>query len=231
MRLVKGRADKTTVYNDSPAAQAVDFVTGGCKWLHVVDLDGAFEGTSQNARSVSEILSEVCVPVQLGGGIRDIGAVERWLNEGVARVVLGTIAVEEPGLVREAARLFPGQVAVGIDARGGFAATHGWVTDSRIKAGDLAHRFEDCGVSAIIYTDIERDGLKSGPNVSATRALAESVSIPVIASGGISSISDLENLRKSCGFLEGAVVGRALYDGSIAIEDAVAALNGGERSE
>ncbi len=227
VRLVRGQADTATIYNESPAAQAADFAESGCSWLHVVDLDGAFEGSARNARSVADILAEISVPVQLGGGIRDIAAVERWLGEGVARVVLGTAAVEKPDLVRDAARSFPGQVAIGIDARKGYAATRGWISDSRVPAVELARRFEDCGVCAVIYTDIDRDGVKAGPNTAATGALAESVSIPVISSGGISSESDLRNLRNSCGKLQGAIVGRALYDGSLKVADALAALNGG----
>lgn len=226
VRLMKGQVSELTIYNDNPTDQAREFANNGCTWLHVVDLDGAFDGKSQNSHSIMDILSEVKIPVQLGGGIRNLNSIENWLSKGVERIVLGTVAVEKPLLVKEAVKDFPDQVAVGIDARNGFVATHGWVSDSKISIQDLALRFEDCGVSAIIYTDIERDGIKSGPNIQATCSLANSIDIPVIASGGVSSVSDLIHLKDSCEILEGVIVGRALYDGSMTINEALVALNG-----
>lgn len=224
VRLVQGRAADSTIYNDHPARQALAFESSGCQWLHIVDLDGAFDGASKNSRSIADIVSQTSVSLQLGGGIRDIKAIEKWLNIGIQRIVLGTIAVENPQLVKDAARAFPERVAVAIDSRDGFAATHGWVTDSRILASDLAKRFEDCGVAALVYTDIKRDGLKTGPNLPATIQLAKTVSTPVIASGGISSISDLHSLQTSADLLEGVIVGRALYDGTLTVKDALLAL-------
>ena len=224
VRLAKGRANEVTIYNENPASQAKQFADQGCSWLHVVDLDGAFEGTSRNSSSVADILSEVNIPVQLGGGLRDLKSIESWLSAGVARVVLGTVAVETPQIAIDAAREFPDRVAIGIDARGGFAATHGWVADTEISAGELARRFEDCGIAAIIYTDIDRDGVKTGPNVHATCKLANSLTIPVIASGGVSSTTELQVLRQECPIVNGVVVGRALYDGSMTVADALMAL-------
>ncbi len=226
VRLARGRADDATIYSDNPADQAAQFVAAGCAWLHIVDLDGAFGGRSVNSEPVSEILSQVDVPVQLGGGIRDLKVIERWLRYGVSRVVLGTAAVQDPDFVKAAARSFPGQLAVGIDVHDGFAATHGWVKTSQITAVDLARRFEDCAISAIIFTDIERDGMKTGVNIESTCNLAENVDIPVIASGGISSRSDLSELSSYSDQLAGVIVGRALYDGSITITDALASLAG-----
>ncbi len=222
VRLFKGEMDQATVFSDDPAAQAMDFVTAGCEWLHLVDLNGAFAGTPVNAAPVEAILKATKVPAQLGGGIRDMATIERWLDKGLARVILGTIAVENPDLVREAARAFPGKVAVGIDARGGRVATKGWAEETDVMVTDLAKSFEDAGVAAIIYTDINRDGAMQGPNVQATADLANAVSIPVIASGGVSSLEDLRAL-KGCGApLNGAISGRALYDGAI---DLAAALD------
>lgn len=229
VRLVKGQANESTIYNNHPAVQAKIFEECGCQWLHVVDLDGAFGGKSVNTDSVADILAHISVPIQLGGGIRDMSAIERWLDAGISRIVLGTIAVENPDLVKNAAHEFPNRIAVGIDARQGFAATHGWITNSKIVASDLAQRFEDCGVAAIIYTDIDRDGIKSGPNIPATLKLAQCVAIPVIASGGISSLSDLSALQKSANFLNGVIIGRALYDGTMSAQDALLALRS-ERS-
>ena len=226
VRLVKGIPSEATIYNDSPAAQAKEFAKCHCSWIHVVDLDGAIDGNIHNKKSIEEILAEISVPVQLGGGIRDINTIEQWLRKGISRIVLGTVAVERPELVKLAAQEFPNRIAVGIDARNGFAATHGWVEDSNILMIDLALRFEDCGVSAIIYTDIERDGVKTGPNIAATHSLAQKISIPVIASGGVSSLADLIQLRETCGILNGVIVGRALYDGSVSVKDALTALNG-----
>ncbi|AFO90649.1 1-(5-phosphoribosyl)-5-[(5-phosphoribosylamino)methylideneamino]imidazole-4-carboxamide isomerase [Phaeobacter inhibens] len=224
VRLLHGDMEKTTVFNDDPAAQALEFVEAGCDWLHLVDLNGAFAGEPVNAAPVEKILKRCKVPAQLGGGIRDMATIERWIDKGLARVILGTVAVENPDLVREAARAFPGKVAVGIDARNGRVATKGWAEETDVMVTDLAKSFEDAGVAAIIYTDILRDGAMKGPNVEATAALANAVSIPVIASGGVSSLADLQAL-KSCGApLNGAISGRALYDGAIDLGEALKIL-------
>ena len=224
VRLLRGAMDKATVFNDDPAAQAQSFVEAGCEWLHLVDLNGAFAGEPVNAAPVEAILKTCKVPAQLGGGIRDMGTIERWIDRGLARVILGTVAVENPTLVREAAQEFPGRVAVGIDARNGRVATKGWAKETDVDVTDLARSFEDAGVAAIIYTDINRDGAMQGPNVTATAALANAVSIPVIASGGVSSLDDLMAL-KTCGApLNGAISGRALYDGALDLRAALAAL-------
>ena len=223
VRLVRGEMDQATVFNDDPAAQALEFVTAGCAWLHLVDLNGAFAGEPVNAAPVEAILKATDVPAQLGGGIRDMATIERWLDKGLARVILGTVAVENPDLVREAARAFPNQVAVGIDARNGRVATKGWAEETDVMVTDLATSFEDAGVAAIIYTDINRDGAMQGPNVEATADLARAVSIPVIASGGVSSLADLIALRDT-GVISGAISGRALYDGAIDLADALAVL-------
>ena len=223
VRLVHGDMDQSTVFNDDPAAQARDFVDAGCEWLHLVDLNGAFAGEPVNAAPVEAILKACPVPAQLGGGIRDMKTIERWIDRGLARVILGTVAVENPDLVREAAREFPGKVAVGLDARNGFVATKGWATETEIQVTDLAKSFEDAGISAIIYTDILRDGAMKGPNITATEALARAVNIPVIASGGVSSMDDLSAL-KATGVISGAISGRALYDGAIDLGAALRAL-------
>lgn len=225
VRLVHGEMDRATVFNDDPAAQARAFVDAGCSWLHLVDLNGAFAGTPVNAAPVEAILKACPVPAQLGGGIRDIATIERWLERGLARVILGTVAVENPDLVRTAARAFPGQVAVGIDARNGRVATKGWTTETDVMVTDLARSFEDAGVAAIIYTDILRDGAMSGPNIDATAALARAVEIPVIASGGVASLADLTALRDTQ-VIAGAISGRALYDGALDLAEALAALEG-----
>jgi phosphoribosylformimino-5-aminoimidazole carboxamide ribotide isomerase len=225
VRLVHGDMQRATVFNDDPAAQARAFVEAGCAWLHLVDLNGAFAGAPVNAAPVEAILKACPVPAQLGGGIRDMATIEMWLEKGLERVILGTVAVENPDLVRDAARAFPGHVAVGIDARGGKVATKGWATDTDVDATDLARSFEDAGVAAIIYTDINRDGAMGGPNIAATEALARAVSIPVIASGGVSSLGDLSAL-KATGVIAGAISGRALYDGAIDLAAALALLEG-----
>ena len=226
VRLLKGEMDRATVFNDDPAAQAAAFEAAGCAWLHLVDLNGAFAGAPVNAAAVEAILARVKVPAQLGGGIRDMATIETWLDKGLARVILGTVAVEDPALVREAARAFPGRVAVGIDARDGRVATRGWAEETQVQVTDLARSFEDAGVAAIIYTDIERDGAMQGPNIAATAALARAVEIPVIASGGVSSMADLIALRDCGAPLDGAISGRALYDGALDLRAALAALRG-----
>ena len=223
VRLLKGEMDSATVFGEDPAAQAQAFEAAGCDWLHLVDLNGAFAGEPVNRAAVEAILSEVRVPVQLGGGIRDMATVEMWLTRGVARVILGTVAVEDPDLVRAAARAFPGQIAVGLDARAGKVATRGWAEETDMQVTDLARAFEDAGIAALIYTDIDRDGAMGGPNVAATEALARAVSVPVIASGGVSSMADLIALRDT-GVIAGAISGRALYDGAIDLGEALAAL-------
>jgi phosphoribosylformimino-5-aminoimidazole carboxamide ribotide isomerase len=223
VRLLRGEMSAATVFGDDPAAQALKFQAAGCEWLHLVDLNGAFAGHPVNAGAVEAILKAVSVPAQLGGGIRDMATVEMWLEKGLARVILGTVAVENPALVREAARTFPGRVAVGIDARKGMVATKGWAEETTIQATDLARWFEDAGVAALIYTDIDRDGAMGGPNIAATEALARAVAIPVIASGGVSRLGDLLDL-KATGVIAGAISGRALYHGAIDLAAALAAL-------
>ena len=223
VRLLRGDMAAATVFGNDPAAQAEKFQAAGCAWLHLVDLNGAFAGTPVNAAAVEAILAAVKVPCQLGGGIRDMQTIEMWLTRGLARVILGTVAVEDPALVRRAAKAFPNQIAVGIDARKGLVATKGWATETTIKAIDLAKSFEDAGVAALIYTDIDRDGAMQGPNIPATAALARAVKIPVIASGGVSRLSDLIALRDT-GLIAGAISGRALYDGAIDLAVALAAL-------
>jgi phosphoribosylformimino-5-aminoimidazole carboxamide ribotide isomerase len=224
VRLLRGDMDAATVFNDDPGAQAAAFTAAGCDWLHVVDLDGAFAGASVNGAAVEAILSAVDVPVQLGGGVRDRAAIETWLERGVARVILGTAAARDPDLVRAAAKAHPGRIAVGIDARDGMVAVEGWAETTDLPAVDLARRFEDAGVAALVYTDIDRDGAMQGPNVAATAALARAVSIPVIASGGVSSLDDLRALRDCGAPLDGVISGRALYDGRIDLSEAVRTL-------
>ena len=224
VRLLRGDMDKATVFNDDPAAQALEFVAAGCEWLHLVDLNGAFAGEPVNAAAVEAILKTTNTPAQLGGGIRDMATIERWLDKGLARVILGTVAVENPALVREAAAEFPGKIAVGIDAKDGRVATKGWAEVTDVDAIELAKSYEDAGVAAIIYTDINRDGAMQGPNIDATAALAQAVSIPVIASGGVSSLDDLIALRDCGTQLDGAISGRALYEGAIDLRAALAAL-------
>jgi phosphoribosylformimino-5-aminoimidazole carboxamide ribotide isomerase len=222
VRLQQGDMARATVFNRDPAEQAYAFELAGFEYLHIVDLDGAFAGKPVNAAAVDRILEAINIPVQLGGGIRNMASIEGWLDKGVDRVIIGTAAVRDPALVREAAAQFPGKVAVGLDARDGNVAVQGWAESSELSALDIARRFEDAGVAAIIYTDIARDGMLQGLNLDATIALAEAVSIPVIASGGLASLDDIAALlapraRK----LEGAIAGRALYDGRL---DAAEAL-------
>ncbi len=225
VRLLQGDMDKATVFNDSPAEQAKAFWDAGCEWLHVVDLNGAFEGFSVNWEAVRDIL-KACpkMKIQLGGGIRNIQMIKYWIDAGIERVILGTVAAENPDLVRNAAKKFKGKIAVGIDARRGSVATRGWAEDTNIFAPDLAKKYEDSGVSAIIYTDIERDGVMKGPNTLATAMLAQSVKIPVIASGGISGEPDLVVLTAIRPRLNGAIVGRAIYDKKLDIKEALATL-------
>lgn len=223
VRLLRGDMEAATVFGTDPAAQARAFQEAGAEWLHLVDLNGAFEGKPVNAGAVEAILKSIDIPAQLGGGIRDMATIESWLDRGLTRVILGTVAVEDPDLVHEAAAAFPGRIAVGIDARAGRVATRGWATETDITATDLARRFQDAGVAAIIYTDIDRDGAMGGPNVAATEALARAVSIPVIASGGVSSLADLQALADTR-VIAGAISGRALYDGALDLREALAAL-------
>lgn len=227
VRLKLGLMDQATVYSEDPAAQAASFAEAGFTHLHVVDLNGAFEGRAVNAGAVEVIVGAVGgrMKVQLGGGIRSMADIERWLDAGLSRVILGTVALRDPALVREAARRFPGRVAVGIDAKGGRVAVEGWAETSELTVLDLSRAYEDAGVSAIIYTDIDRDGILAGINWDSTIALAEAISIPVIASGGLASMEDIERLASpQAAHLEGAITGRALYDGRIDAKAALARL-------
>ena len=231
VRLRRGELDDATIYETDPARQARAFQDAGAAWLHVVDLDGAFAGRPVNADAVSAILAASTVPVQLGGGIRDLAGIERWLAAGVARVILGSAAVKNPILVHQACRSFPGRIAVGIDARDGYVATEGWADTSNLRAAELGRRFEDAGVAAIIYTDIARDGMLGGVNIEQTVALADALSTPVIASGGIGSAADLQALQDAAragpglnSRIAGVIVGRALYDGRIAVAEALRIL-------
>jgi len=227
VRLKLGDMAQATVFNDDPAAQARSFEQQGFEYLHVVDLNGAFAGESVNGRAVEDILEAVKFPVQLGGGIRTLAHVEAWLDKGLARVILGTVAVRDPALVREAAKEFPGRIAVGIDARGGKVAVEGWAETSELDVIELARRFEGAGVAAIIYTDIDRDGVLKGINWESTLALARVVNIPVIASGGLASMADIRRMTEpDAQVLEGAISGRALYDGRIDSREALALLKG-----
>ena len=226
VRLLRGEMEAATVFSDDPAGQARAFQDAGCRWVHLVDLNGAFAGRPVNAEAVEAILAAVTIPAQLGGGIRDMATIEGWLAKGLARVILGTAALRDPELVKTAARAHPGQIAVGIDAREGRVAVEGWAETSDVTATELARRFEDAGVAAIIYTDIDRDGAMGGPNVEATAALAHAVSVPVIASGGVSSLDDLRALRDCGAPLDGAISGRALYDGRIDPGEATRLLSG-----
>lgn len=226
VRLLRGDMDKATVFNDNPGAQAASFVAAGAQWLHIVDLNGAFAGSPVNGDAVDAILAAAGdVPVQLGGGIRDLATIEHWLDAGVARVILGTAAVKQPDLVIEACRTFAGCVAVGIDARAGRVAVEGWAEESDLAAAELAHRFEDAGVAAVIYTDIDRDGALQGVNAEATAALARAVGMPVIASGGVSSLDDLKRLKpfEKDGVV-GVISGRAIYDGRLDLAAALEVL-------
>jgi phosphoribosylformimino-5-aminoimidazole carboxamide ribotide isomerase len=223
VRLQQGDMARATVFNRDPSAQALAFEAAGFEWLHLVDLDGAFAGKPVNALAVASVVRKVKIPIQLGGGIRNLKTVESWLGEGIARVIIGTAAVRDPDFVKKAARAFPGRVAVGIDARAGKVAVSGWAEETQLEALELARLFEDAGVAAIIYTDVERDGMLQGLNLDATIALADEVSIPVIASGGFASIDDVRQLLEPrARKLEGAIAGRALFDGRL---DARAAID------
>ncbi len=226
VRLLHGRMDQATVYNDDPAAQAAAFAASGYDWIHIVDLDGAFAGESKNETAVEAILKATGAKAQIGGGVRDMNTVERWLNLGAARVILGTAAVRDPDFVRSAATRFPNRIVVGIDVRDGLVKTDGWDGDSGHTALEIAKRYEDQGVAGIVYTDISRDGALGGVNAEATAALSEAVAIPVIGSGGVASIDDIRLLARAGGRIEGVIIGRALYDGRI---DSEAALRAARR--
>lgn len=222
VRLAEGDMDRATVYGDDPAAQAEIFARAGAEWLHVVDLDGAFAGESVNGAAVASVLGTFGGKVQLGGGIRNRDSIARWLDLGVERVVIGTAALENPELVREAARANPGRIVVAVDARDGMVATHGWADVSDVSVADLARRFEDAGVAALLFTDVGRDGLLKGCNVEATVALAHAVAIPVIASGGVTDIADIHALKGHVADgVEGVITGRALYDGRLDLQSAI----------
>jgi phosphoribosylformimino-5-aminoimidazole carboxamide ribotide isomerase len=223
VRLLYGDFDAVTTYNDDPGEQARQFVSAGCRWIHVVDLDGAVEGNSVNRAAVTSIL-KAGVHVQLGGGIRDMAGVEAWINAGVTRVILGTVALKNPQLVKDAAKAFPGQIAVGADARGGMIAAEGWIETTDMPVLDLVRRFEDSGVAAVIFTDIGRDGALTGVNLEATAALAKATSLPVIASGGVASIDDITALAKDNSGIDGVITGRALYDGRLDLSEALSVL-------
>ena len=225
VRLKLGDMEQATVFNDDPAAQAASFEAQGFEWLHLVDLNGAFAGRPVNEAAVEAILNRVQLPVQLGGGIRNLDQIEAWLSRGIRRVILGTVALREPALVVEACRLFPGRLAVGSDAKAGRVAVEGWAETSELTAVDLARRFADVGVSAIIFTDIDRDGVLKGLNIESTLEIAHAVPIPVIASGGLASMEDIHHLcRPDCRILKGAISGRALYDGRIDVPEALRLL-------
>jgi phosphoribosylformimino-5-aminoimidazole carboxamide ribotide isomerase len=221
VRLRQGAFEQSTVFNSDAAAQARAFEAAGFKWLHVVDLNGAVSGTSVNGLAVRDILSAIKIPVQLGGGIRDLLTIDSWLSAGISRVILGTAAVRNPALVSEAARNFPGRIAIGIDARNGLVAVDGWTRQTSTSAVDVARRYQEAGVAAIIYTDIARDGMLGGVNVAETAGLARAVSVPVIASGGVSSPGDIRALKESGAPIAGAIIGRALYDGRITPAEAL----------
>jgi phosphoribosylformimino-5-aminoimidazole carboxamide ribotide isomerase len=230
VRLRRGEMADATVYSDDPGAQAAAWQAAGCAWLHVVDLNGAFAGAPVNGAAVRAILGRVSIPVQLGGGIRDMAGIAGWLEAGISRVILGSAAAKNPALVREACRAFAGRIAVGIDARDGFVATEGWAETSSLEAVELALRFEDAGVAAVIFTDIGRDGMLGGLNLDRTLDLAARISTPVIASGGVGQLADIVALRDRAagarGTIDGVIVGRALYDGRVDPAEALRVLNG-----
>ena len=230
VRLYKGEMDQATVFNDNPSDQAQKFERAGCEWIHIVDLNGAFAGRPINEEPVDEILKSVTIPIQLGGGIRDIETIENWIKKGVSRIILGTIALRDPSFVIAAAKIFPGKIVVGIDARNGMVAVEGWAKTSDMSAAQLGKKFQDAGVTSIIYTAIDRDGTMNGLNIENTVALSDALSIPVIASGGVASLDDLKILKlaakKTNGTIEGVISGRAIYDGRLNIRDGIAILNG-----
>lgn len=229
MRLYKGDMNQDTVYNESPAQQAHEWARAGFSWIHVVDLDGAVQGAPVNEQAVRAIVDAVDIPVQLGGGIRTLAQIGDWLEQGVSRVILGTVAVRNPALVAEACTLFPGQIVIGLDARAGNVAVEGWVEDSTIKATDLVKKFEDIGVCGIIYTDIDRDGTGEGLNMDSTLALARATALPVIASGGVGSLEDLKNVYEAGKQgISGVIVGKALYEKKFTAREALAVAAGGE---
>ena len=226
VRLFRGDLEQTTVFSNNPPAQAKIFEKAGCQWIHVVDLNGAFLGKPVNGKAIKRIIRDVSIPIELGGGIRDRRTIDMWLGEGVARVILGTVALNEPKLVLEACKAYPNQIAVGIDAKAGKIAVEGWSKSSKTTPLELAQKYEDAGVSVIIFTDIYRDGAMNGPNLEATLHLAQQISIPVILSGGVSSMEDLKALKHAGeGILEGVICGRAIYDGRINLSDATKLLN------
>ena len=223
VRLSQGRMEDSTQYSDEPAAMARKWADQGAELIHVIDLDGAFAKTVQNFDSIKQILSEVKVPIQVGGGIRDLDTIEMYVNAGVSRVIIGSEAVYQPELVKEACSRFPGSIVVGIDARNGMVAVEGWSKTSKTRAIDLAKEFESCGVSAINFTDIHRDGMQTGPNIEETAALAQAVSIPIVASGGVSTIEDIKNLLKiEDKGVTGVITGRAIYEGTLDLKEAIA---------
>lgn len=224
VRLLYGDLEKVTTYNEDPGAQAKEFVAAGCRWIHVVDLDGAVEGQAVNRDAVASILN-AGLPVQLGGGIRDMAGVEHWINQGISRVILGTAALKNPQLVKDAAREFPGKIAVGADARGGMIAAEGWIETTDMPVLDLVKRFEDSGVAAVIFTDIGRDGALTGVNLEATAALARATSVPVIASGGVASMDDINALAQDDSGIDGVITGRAIYDGRLDLAEALSVLD------
>ncbi|MDK9717404.1 MAG: 1-(5-phosphoribosyl)-5-[(5-phosphoribosylamino)methylideneamino]imidazole-4-carboxamide isomerase [Trichlorobacter sp.] len=222
VRLEQGEMNRDTIFSDNPAEQALKWQEAGAELLHLVDLDGAFAGIPKNKAAIEAIIKAISIPAQLGGGIRDIATIEAYLALGLSRVIIGTAAQRNPELVIEACKKFPGQIVVGIDAKNGMVAVQGWAELTDISAVDLAKKFEDCGVSAIIYTDISRDGMMGGPNLEATKALAEAISIPVIASGGVSSLKDIENLMAvEASGVTGAITGKAIYTGAINLREAI----------
>jgi phosphoribosylformimino-5-aminoimidazole carboxamide ribotide isomerase len=226
VRLVHGYMDQATVFSDSPGDQARAFEAAGSKWIHVVDLNGAFEGKPVNMAAVKSILASVNIPIQLGGGIRTMETIDQWIEAGVQKVILGTIALRNPALVKEACKKYPGQISVGIDARDGLVAVEGWAEKSELTAEELALKFENAGVSAIIFTNVNRDGAMEGVDLEGTKALAEAISTPVIASGGVSSLEDLLALKEvASSGISGAISGRAIYDGAIDLKSALEALD------
>lgn len=225
VRLLRGEMGTAKLFNQDPVDQARVFEAAGCEWLHIVDLNGAFSGAPVNIEAVEAIISSISIPIQLGGGIRDMETASRWLDSGVERVIFGTVAVQSPNLVREACRLYPGRIAVGIDARNGYVATQGWACNTEVSAVDLAEEFGSAGVAALIYTDINRDGAMEGPNKIAVENFARATEVPVIASGGISSVNDLIEIKGlTCAGVNGVISGRAIYEGQLNIHDALEVL-------